>query len=128
MNKTGFSWVAVFTTVGLIIATMVIVLSQAKVPEPTAQNTYQVTAQVANISEGPGYDVRFVLEDDTKLYYINRGLERGLSLEGLRRTLLGKTVTLDAHDMPWSPLDPQNNVIPVARVSFADEVIFSAFE
>lgn len=52
-------------------------------------------------------DVAIVLEGDPRVYYINRGLERGLSLDQLTQQIQGNQVTLHVIEMRlWSPLNP----------------------
>ena len=96
------------------------------VPEPTASSTYLVTGQVVLLAEGPSHDLRIRLESDDKFYYVNRGLET-LSLEDIQVAALGKTVTLKAHKLRWSPFNPGNRVAPVAAIVVDGQPTYSAF-
>ena len=48
---------------------------------------------VTEIKEGTSYDIVFKEKNDDR-YYINRGLEHGLSMEELEEQVLNKKVTL----------------------------------
>lgn len=55
---------------------------------------------VERISEAASYDVVVKLQDDDAIYYVNRGLERGLELDDLKTQLEGKKVKL-WHAKSW---------------------------
>jgi len=79
--------------IGLLVGG-VFLLSSMKVPAPTKDNTVTVNGKVEKIYEASEDDVVFILENDERIYYINRGLEKGLNLLELRNKHLGKTLTL----------------------------------
>lgn len=56
-------------------------------------NSRVVTMRVDTIYEGGFKDIAFK-QFDGKMAYINRGLENGLTLEGMRSKVLNKTITL----------------------------------
>lgn len=77
------------------------------VPAPSKENTLEVTGKVVDLFEGGENDVVIQLNNDRSFYYINRGLESGLTLEELKEKLLNQQVLLKCPDM-WTPLDPHN--------------------
>jgi len=83
----------VISLVGLMIGG-VLLLSSMKVPSPTKRNTVSVEGTIEKIYEGGVRDVVFKLEDDDRLFYINRGLENGLDLSELKDKYIGKKLTL----------------------------------
>lgn len=54
----------------------------------------KVEGVVSSINEGGVKDIAFRLKENSNLYYINRGLEQGLTLESLKDRLIGEPVTI----------------------------------
>lgn len=81
------------SVIGLLVGG-VLLLSSMKVPSPTDSNTISVEGKVENIYEGGVKDVVFKLENDDRVFYINRGLENGLDLSELKDKYIGKKLTL----------------------------------
>ena len=48
---------------------------------------------VSKVYEGSDKDI-FFAEDNGEFYYINRGLEQGYTIEGVRKKVLHKNITL----------------------------------
>ncbi len=62
--------------------------------------------------------------DDEGRYYINRGLELGLTEAGLKNKILGEEIIIHYADH-WTPLDPSGLGRHVSRVSYGNEIIFN---
>ncbi len=91
------------------------------VKSPTKENSEIKKITVAKIYEGGVKDIVFAEADGT-FYYINRGLERGYTLEGIREKVLNKNVTLYlAHTITGSLTNH------IAQVAIGDEVLFTEF-
>src|SRR5690606_25066073 len=73
------------------------------VPIPAEKDCLVVTGVVEQITEGGVKDIVFKLKDNNNLYYINRGLENGFTLEGITKELKGKEVIIKYPDY-WSLL------------------------
>lgn len=71
------------------------------VPILPADECAVAVGRITSIEEGSSHDVVFRLAGDDRIYYINRGLEQGLSLDALRSELLGRDVTL-SYPEHWS--------------------------
>ena len=67
-------------------------------------------------------DINIRIGDEGR-YYINRGLEFGLTEADLKNKILGKEIIIHYADH-WTPLDPSGLGRHVARVSYGDEIIF----
>jgi hypothetical protein len=78
---------------------------------------------VTEVREGEAWDLMFRLEGDPHDYYVNRGLRRGLTLRGLRRSLAGEGVTF-TYPPHWTPLDPLGSMRHVSKVECAGAVLF----
>ena len=81
---------------------------------------------VAKIYTSGEKDIAFELEGDSRVFYINRGEERGLETAQLQSLLIGKEVVLKYPDY-WTPLDWNNQTRHLAGVEFEGRLIFSEF-
>ena len=68
-------------------------------------------------------DITFVLKDNPRRFYINRGIEAGLDLQALRSKMMHNEATFK-YPKYWTPLDPYNKIKHVSKVEFNGEVIF----
>src|SRR5688572_30499575 len=89
------------------------VLVVSVVPQPTVNNTDVVSGRVSQVMGGGVNDVVITLEGDDRIYYINRGQERGVALNRLAQQLTGEQIELHAIRLMWSPLNPSRRVVPV---------------
>ena len=94
------------------------------VPLVTESKALIVNGLLTNIYEGGVKDIVFQLKDDDRIYYINRGLERGLKIENLKQHLIGKTVVLK-YPKHWTPLDWNNKTIHISKVESNEKVFFN---
>lgn len=78
---------------------------------------------VLEVYEAGEFDVVFRLEDDETIFYINRGVKLGLSVENLRTQLLGRTVIFKYPD--HTSLLLGNNIKHVSVVRYGNKTIFS---
>lgn len=109
----------------LVLAACVLVVSI--VPRPTANNTDVISGRVTNVHNGGVNDVVITLEGDSRIYYINRGLERGIDFDRFAQQLKGEHIELHVIQMMWSPLNPSRRVAPVGRVTLGQKVLFTDF-
>ena len=78
---------------GTAFLALVIYLAAHNITVPGENSTVYKEVKIAAIYEGGVKDIVFQ-EADGSIYYINRGLEQGFTLDKLRAQLLNKTVTL----------------------------------
>lgn len=81
------------------------------------------SGKVKSIFEAGVKDVVFILEDNKRRFYINRGLENGLELDTLREKLIGKKVIIKYPDY-WTPLDWNDKVKHLSKLELNGEIIF----
>ena len=93
------------------------------VPITSEDKCLVVEGTVKHIYEGGIHDVVFVLEEKGTRYYINRGLEQGLTLDKLRDDLVGENVTIK-YPKYWTPLDPKESIRHLSKLEWGQEVIF----
>ncbi|MDT0556402.1 hypothetical protein [Patiriisocius hiemis] len=79
-----------------------------------------VEITVNKIYEGGEKDIVFA-EDNGDFYYINRGLEQGYTLEGLRGYVLNKKATLHLAN---TLVGGSNHI---AQIKVSDSIIFTEF-
>lgn len=98
------------------------------VPRPTGDNTDVTSGQVIEVKEGGDNDVVITLAGDSRVYYINRELERGIDLNRFSKQLKGEQIRLHViQPMWWSPLYPVYRLTPVGRVTLGQKILFTAF-
>lgn len=88
-------------------------------PQPKECEIQEIT--VTSIYEGTANDIVFK-DAGTDYYYINRGLENGLSIEELNSQLLNKKVTLH---LPKHWIGTSEHI---AQLSFDNKVIYTEFK
>lgn len=112
----------------LLVAGIFLLIAISIVPKATFENSKKMQGQLLEITEqgGPG-DIVLKLKDDNVLYYVNRGTEKGLDVEVLKKQILNKEVTLFYADH-WSLLDPDNSSRHLYRVESDGIVIFNEIE
>ena len=87
-------------------------------PKPYDCEVKKIT--VSKIYEGGVKDI--VLEEaNGDIYYINRGLEQGLTLEGMEQKVLNKKVTLH---LPNIITGTSNHI---AQMALKDEIFYTEF-
>ena len=85
------------------------------------------TGTVQDIFEGGDKDIVFKLYETTTLFYINRGLEQGFTIEGLKHRLLDKDVTIRYPDH-WTPFDPGRSSMHLSELEYNNEILFSEYD
>ena len=119
LTKLGIGFIALF-------AFLILAVAWLKVPAPTNKNTELISGQIEYIGSPCCKDIGIRLVGDSHFYYINRGTEQGLDADDLSYQLSGERITMRIIETRWSPLNPGNRTVPVAELSFNDEVIFSS--
>ena len=98
------------------------------VPTPTVDNTFEFSDEVLDIFEGGVHDIVFVFKHSEKKPYINRGLERGLTIEELKEKLVGNVSNFKLIDH-WTPLDFAKMSPSVTYIETANnEVLFDVIK
>ncbi len=95
-------------------------------PVPIVAESEAITEKgiVATIYSNKGNDIVFILEDNNRRFYINRGLENGLELNSLKEKLIGKTVVLKYPEY-WTPLDWNDKIKHLSKVAINDSILFN---
>ncbi len=80
--------------------------------------------KVIEIYEGGVKDVNLKLEGRNELFYVNRGLERGLNLQELRSQLINQRITVKYPDH-WSLLNSNKATIHISKIEHQGKTVFT---
>ena len=94
------------------------------VPIVTENNTIVESGVVSEIYSNKGNDIIFLLKNNQRRFYINRGLENGLELEHLKETLIGNTIVVK-YPKYWTPLDWNNSIRHISKLDFNGKTLFN---
>ncbi|MAP53664.1 hypothetical protein [Altibacter sp.] len=97
-----------------------LLLNGCVIHEPTPDQCIVKNSTIIKISEGTSFDIVFT-DTNNDSYYINRGLERGLSIDDLRSKVLDKNVTL--HLPAFGGIASEH----IAQLEFNDTIIYTEF-
>jgi hypothetical protein len=79
---------------------------------------------VTDIFEGSEKDIVFILKDCKTKFYINRGMERGLSIESLKKELINNEVVIK-YPKYWTPLDWNGKIKHASKLEFRGKILFN---
>lgn len=82
---------------------------------------------VIGIYESGDQDITLQLADNDRLFYINRGLEKGLDLNTLKHQLIGQTATLK-YPSYWTPLDWNSRYRHLSKLESEGVVLYNELE
>lgn len=98
-----------------------LVLQSCIIQNPTAEDCITKQVNVVKVTEGGTKDI-VLHEANGDFYYINRGLENGLTIEGIQAAVLNKTVTLHLYKF-WFGVESEH----ISQLEVEDRVLFSEF-
>lgn len=109
-------------SIGLLVTVPFLLIALFSPVDISKENCLQVTGKVEAITEGASYDVMIKLKDNPTIYYVNRGLERGLELTNLKKTLEGQELEL-WHAKTWYLSGGH-----ITQLQVGEEIIYSEWE
>jgi len=114
----------VYIILGLILILVANVFKP--VPIVSEEEALVETGIIEDIIEKGKKDITFVLQNNSKKYYIHRGLEKGLEIALLRKQLIGTEVVLKYPEYKniLTRLN-KNRSIHVSKVQYGDQIIFN---
>ena len=110
-----------FLLISLPLIVVLIMLQGCIINNPQLDECEVKKITVIEITEGTSFDIVFK-ENGTSRYYINRGLEQGLTIEDLREKVLNKKVTLHLPKLFYGTSQH------IAQLAVEDDVIFTEFD
>lgn len=112
--------------IGLLFLALAVIIFRP-VPIPEEKDCLIVKGTVIDLYEAGTKDVVFKLHGEDRIFYVNRGLERGLDLEVLKSELINKEITIK-YPKYWTPLDPGNSIRHTSKIESAGQTIFSEID
>ena len=104
-------------TLLLFVGFFSMILPGLVIYDPEMEDCSQVEGIVANVSEGPSYDITIRIRGDERVFYINRGVESGLSVKDLNDLLEGNAVLIHYWDRyPISLIS--NSSVHITRLEY----------
>lgn len=100
-------------------------LALRPLPKASKTNCVKHAGVVSEILKGDGDgDIVVKLENDKNYYYINRAVDNGHSVVGLKEKLVNKKVELLTISH-WTPLDPVSKTKHIAEIKTEGTLIYS---
>jgi len=114
----------ILLTLGVVLLLVLVVMSLIPISNPTLKNSQITTGKVELIAEEGGpFDIQVHLDNDDRIYYINRGAENGLGPAELNKTLVGYEIELH-YANHWTPLDPFGKMKHITRITQDQTIIY----
>lgn len=110
--------------IGLLLVIGMAFFIFSPVPVPDERDCLIARGVVVNIFESGSKDLSIILAGNKTRFYVNRGLERGLTIGETGAALLGREVLLK-YPKYWTPLDPQNSIRHVSKIEIDGQTIFT---
>jgi len=94
----------------------------------TRENSITVNSVIIGVSEGGLKDIVISLKGARDIYYINKGIEKGLNVDDLNKKLMNKSVTiLYAKPRMLSRFGPMTDTRFITELRLDKEIIYSEF-
>ena len=94
------------------------------VPIVVEDKALVIKGVVLTVHEGGDKDVVIRLIGDSRIYYINRGLQYGLELDKLKKQLIGRKVVMK-YPKYWTPLDWNDRIKHISKLEASGKVLFN---
>jgi len=112
----------------LFLAFVIILFLLVRPATINRENSIEVKAVVTGVSEGGLKDIVISLKDARDIYYINKGIEKGLNVDDLNKKLIKKSVTiLYAKPRMLSRFGPMTDTRFITELRLDKEMIYSEF-
>lgn len=109
-------------TINVVLCLLaVFVLQSCVIHNPKPEDCFTKEIEVVKITEGGVKDLVFH-EANGDFYYINRGLENGLTIEGVEDTVLNKKVTLHLYKF-WFGVESEH----ISQLEVDGKTIYTEF-
>lgn len=107
----------------LLLVTLALIFRP--VPNASPENTLKAYGTIQEVYEAGENGVVFKLRGDDRLYYIDQGLKKGLTVTTLQAELPGKPVEI-YYVKYWTPIDPLSKRKHIAKVDVNSTTLYSA--
>ena len=97
------------------------------VPHASPENTLKTFGTIEEVFKSGEHGVAFKLMGDDRLYFIDKGLKRGLHFTSLQEELPGKAVDI-YYVKYWTPIDPLSKVKHISKVNLNSTTLYSTIK
>ncbi len=111
----------------VVVFVAFLILVMRPVPIPAEEDCLTINGMVTFVYESEGKDVRIKLKDVDQIFYINRGLEAGLSLIQLNNDILHRYITIK-YPRYWTPFDPTNSIKHISKIEMDGKTVYSELD
>ncbi|MBW1295284.1 hypothetical protein [Aquimarina litoralis] len=123
MKKTGRIFFSI-SSILFIIFMWIAIQTFKPIRNVQPDDVIEITGVVTKIEEKGGFDIAITLQNDHHYYYINRGLQQGLTIQQLQEELMGKKVTLYSIHR-WTIFTRDKIMGHISKILVDDRVIFN---
>lgn len=113
----------IFVILGIVLVALLILILKP-IPIPNEEDCLTLEGVVLEIYDGGNKDIIFKLKGHEQLFYVNRGLTKGLDLRQINEQLINKSITIK-YPKYWSPLDPTNSIRHISKIEYHSQVVFN---
>jgi|SRR5690554_875211 len=100
-------------------------MSLIPISNPTLEDSEMTTGKVEAIAEKGGpFDIQIHVNNDGRIYYVNRGAEKGLDPRELNEALRGNQIEIYYSDC-LTPLDPFGKLKHITRINQNGTLIYN---
>jgi hypothetical protein len=125
MTIKSFKTRNIFTALLTLTILTLVGLALRPLPKASNSNCTKHSGIVAEVLKGDGEgDIVIRLRDNKNYYYINRAIDNGHSVEGLKDKLVDKKVEILTISH-WTPLDPISKTKHIAEIKVEGTLIYS---
>lgn len=118
----------IILTLGTVLLLVLAVVSLIPISNPSLEDSEKTTGEVELIAEEGGpFDIQIRVNNDDRVYYINRGAENGLDAKKLNKALAGSEIEIH-YANHWTPLDPFGKMKHITRLSHNGTVFYDEIE
>lgn len=113
------SWKLLFLALPILLGGLL--LNAAVIRQTAPSGCEKTVLKIAEITQGSSGDIVFS-DSEKNSYYINRGLEKGLTVAELKEEVLNKKVTLHLARVIYG------TTAHIAQLKAGDQIIYTEFE
>lgn len=109
---------------GILLTSAIIIFRP--IPILPEERLSVISGTVEDIFEEGEFDIVLTMKEDQNSYYINRGIEQGLSINDLKSKLIDKEVIIKYPNF-WSPLQ-NSHIRHLSKLIYENQIIYTELE
>ncbi len=118
----------IILTLGTVLLLVLAVVSLIPISNPSLEDSEKTTGEVELFAEEGGpFDIQIRVNNDDRVYYVNRGAENGLDANELNKALAGNEIEIH-YANHWTPLDPFGKMRHITCLSHNGTIFYDEIE